>query len=94
MHMSEEEVTRRSAATMEARRDDATSAGLYYNVWLHLCRRGLVGAAGDRTALANEIAEIRRHLLLDCLAAGVSGQPLVGDKVDVVQNKTDAAVAE
>ncbi len=56
-HMSDEEVDRRAAATIQACRDDAAANGLYYRVWLHLRRKGLIGKPGDRDAL---IAEVRR----------------------------------
>ena len=56
-HMSDEEVDRRAAATIQACRDDAAANGLYYRVWLHLHRKGLIGKPGDRDAL---IAEVRR----------------------------------
>src|SRR5271166_1913757 len=40
-HLDAAEVKRRSAATIQARRADALNNGLYYQVWLHLCARGL-----------------------------------------------------
>jgi hypothetical protein len=60
-HMTEAEARRRSAATIAARRADAAERGLYYRVWLHLCRQGLVGTFGDRAALAGEVHQIRHH---------------------------------
>jgi hypothetical protein len=58
-HMTLEEIDRRSAATLRARRADAAADGPYYRVWLHLCRKGLVSASGDRAALAEEVKRIR-----------------------------------
>jgi hypothetical protein len=58
--MTESEAKRRSAATIRARRDDAAKDGLYYRVWLHLCRKGLIGRFGDRAALAEAMHKIRR----------------------------------
>jgi hypothetical protein len=59
-HMTEAEIARRSAATLQARREDASQNGLYYRVWAHLCRRGLISPPGDRSALAEEVHQIRR----------------------------------
>jgi hypothetical protein len=58
--MSDEEAERRSAATIASRKEDAAAGGLYYRVWLHLCRRGLTARSGDRTGLAAEVREILR----------------------------------
>lgn len=60
-HMEEAEIERRSAATIQARRDDAEQHGLYYRVWLHLCRKGLTGRPGDRAALAEALANLQRE---------------------------------
>jgi hypothetical protein len=60
-HMSDEEVNRRSAATVQARRDDAARDGLYHRVWQHLCRKGLIAPSGDRDALRREWREIQRN---------------------------------
>jgi hypothetical protein len=60
-HMTEAEAQRRSAATVRARQQDAARGGLYYRVWLHLCRRGLTSRSGDRAALAEEVRELRRR---------------------------------
>ena len=57
--MAPDEVERRSAATVQARQEDAARKGLYYQVWLHLCRKGLIGPAGDRDGLADELRKIR-----------------------------------
>jgi hypothetical protein len=59
-HMSEVEVERRYAATVQARREDAAANGLYYRVWLHLCGKGLIGQPGDREALAQEQRRLRQ----------------------------------
>jgi len=59
-HMTEAEVERRSAATIQARREGATQDGLYHRVWLHLARKGLIGSFGDRSALLEEMGKIRR----------------------------------
>ncbi len=60
-HMSEDEVTRRVAATIQACKDAATVHGLYYRVWRHLIARGLLGRRGDRQALRAEIQEMIRR---------------------------------
>jgi hypothetical protein len=60
-HMSEGEIERRSAATIQARRQDATANGLYHRVWLHLGQKGLIVPSGDRAGLAEEVSEIRRR---------------------------------
>jgi hypothetical protein len=60
-HMSADEIQRRSAATIRARQEDAAQNGLYYRVFLHLCRKGLVGPSGDRAALADEARAIQRN---------------------------------
>jgi hypothetical protein len=59
-HMPADEVRRRSEAVIEARRQDAAAGGLYFRVWLHLCRQGLTDRAGDRPALAAEVDKLRR----------------------------------
>jgi hypothetical protein len=59
-HMSETEARHRSTATVQARREDAAKNGLYHRVWLHLCRKGLIGRFGDRDALAEDVHKIRR----------------------------------
>lgn len=59
-HMSDAEVSRRYAPTVEARREDAASNGLYYRVWLHLCQRGLIDQPGSRAALAEDVGRIQR----------------------------------
>jgi len=61
-HMTEPEVERRYAATVRARQADAAANGLYYRVWVHLCRRGLIGRTGDRDALAAEFQRIQRGI--------------------------------
>jgi hypothetical protein len=61
IHMSGAEADRRAAATMQARREDAARDGLYYRVWLHLCRKGLTAPSGDRAALRVELGRIHRH---------------------------------
>jgi hypothetical protein len=58
MHMTAEEVQRRSAATIQARQQDAARNGIYYRVWIHLRRKQLVALSGDRTALADELLQI------------------------------------
>jgi hypothetical protein len=58
-HQPADEVERRSAATMQARRDDAAAHGLYYRVWLHLCRKGRISPPGDRQAIDRERQAIR-----------------------------------
>ncbi|HEV8058854.1 MAG TPA: hypothetical protein VGP68_03225 [Gemmataceae bacterium] len=60
-HMTDVEIDRRSAATIKARRDDAAANGLYYQVWLHLCRKNLIGPPGDRAGLAEEVSRLRHQ---------------------------------
>lgn len=60
-HMSDTEVERRAAATIQACRDDAAANGLYYRVWLHLRRQGLIGQRGDRAALRAEARRLDRQ---------------------------------
>jgi hypothetical protein len=60
-HMTDTEIECRSAATIQARRADAAQNGLYYRIFLHLCRKGLVSPSGDRQALAAEVSAIRRN---------------------------------
>jgi hypothetical protein len=59
-HMSAAEVSRRSEATLQARREDAAGDGLYFRIWRHLCRQGLIARSGDRAALAEELHKIAR----------------------------------
>jgi hypothetical protein len=61
-HQSEAEIQRRSAATLNARREDASQNGLYYRVWLHLKEKGLIARPGDRAALAEERRRIMARL--------------------------------
>ena len=61
-HMSEGEIERRSAATIHARRADASVNGLYHRVWLHLSQRGLIAPSGDRAGLITEVGAIKRRL--------------------------------
>jgi hypothetical protein len=61
-HMTEAEIHQRSAATIQAREEDAAGKGLYYRVWLHLCQKGLTAPFGDKAALSAEASEIRRRL--------------------------------
>lgn len=62
VHMAEDEIARRVAATVAAIQQDAAVNGLYCRVWQYLCRKGLIGRAGDRTALLRELQEIRDRL--------------------------------
>jgi hypothetical protein len=59
-HMNESEVERRWTATVQARQEDAANDGLYYRVWRHLCRKGLIDGAGTQTALAEDFQRIQR----------------------------------
>jgi hypothetical protein len=61
-HIPADEVERRSAATIQARKDDAAQKGLYYRLWRHLCEKGLVGKPADRDALAAELRQIHSVL--------------------------------
>ena len=58
-HMSAAEIERRSAATIQARREDAAALGPYFRVWSHLCQRNLIGPSGDRAGLAEEVRVLR-----------------------------------
>jgi hypothetical protein len=60
-HMSACEIDRRSAATIQARRDDAAANGLYHRVWQHLAQHGLIVPSGDRAGLTEEVGKIRRR---------------------------------
>lgn len=60
-HMSDEEVARRAAATIQACKDDAAANGLYYRVWLHLRDKRLIGTPGDRLALLVEVRKMDRR---------------------------------
>jgi hypothetical protein len=62
-HMTAAEANRRSAATIQSRLDDQAQNGLYYRVWLHLYRNGLVAPFGDKSALLKEQASIRGRFL-------------------------------
>ena len=57
--MTEEEIEKRSAATIAARRADAVEQGLYFRVWRHLCQKGLTAPSGDRAALQEELHRLR-----------------------------------
>jgi hypothetical protein len=61
-HMPHAEVKQRSVATAQARKADAEQNGPYYQIWLHLCRKGLIDPSGDRTAVAEERRRIRQSL--------------------------------
>jgi hypothetical protein len=58
-HMIDDEIERRSTATIRARWEDAANNGVYYQVWLHLCRKGLIAPSGDRTALVAGVWALR-----------------------------------
>lgn len=60
-HMPEAEVARRVAATVQTIQQDVATGGLYYQVWRHLCRKGLTGRSGDRAALLREVQKIKRR---------------------------------
>jgi len=60
MHMTPNEIDRRSAATIQARQEDAARNGLYQQVWIHLCRKGLFSIPGDRASLLDELQKIPR----------------------------------
>ena len=60
-HMTDEEIARRSAATLESRRKDAAAQGLYFRVWEHLIRMGLTTPPGDRAALEEDVHKLFRH---------------------------------
>jgi hypothetical protein len=59
-HMPDEEVARRSAAMVEAIREDAAAGGVYGRVWRHLREKGLVVPAGDRAAVRAGMEKVRR----------------------------------
>jgi hypothetical protein len=58
-HMPQPEIDRRYAVTVRARQNDAASDGLYYRVWSHLCRKGLIEHPGDSEALMEDVRRIR-----------------------------------
>ena len=58
-HLPAAEVEKRSAATLNARREDAAQDGLYYRVWRHLIHLGKTGPSGDRSAIDRERQAIR-----------------------------------
>jgi hypothetical protein len=60
-HQPPEEVARREAAVLRARGADRDADGVYYRVWLHLCRRGLVSPPGDRAAVRAELLRLHRQ---------------------------------
>jgi hypothetical protein len=60
-HLTDHDVQRRSAATIQARRKDRAAKGLYYRVWLHLCREGLTAGPGDRSALVTEWKKMQQN---------------------------------
>jgi hypothetical protein len=60
-HMPSAEVERRVAATVRAIREDAVANGLYFRVWSHLRRKGLVAPSGDRSGLIRTVQRIRRR---------------------------------
>jgi hypothetical protein len=62
LHMSDEEAAKRTAATVQARNEDEAKKGLYYQVWRHLCQKGLTGPRGDREGLAADLTRIRRNV--------------------------------
>lgn len=57
-HMPEAEVAKRSTATIQACKDDASAIGLYYRVWRHLVAKGVLGRRGDRQAMRAEVQEM------------------------------------
>lgn len=60
-HMPAAEVQRRYAATVRARKKDADDQGLYYQVWLHLSRKGLIDRPAAECILIEEVGRIRRQ---------------------------------
>lgn len=62
MHMSSEESERRTAPTVQARREDEAAQGVYYRVWRHLCQKGLIGPPGDREGLKADFARLSRQM--------------------------------
>ncbi len=61
-HMTEEEIERRSRATVEARKQDAAANGIYFQVWTWLARKKLIVPSGDRAALAAEMGHLRARI--------------------------------
>jgi hypothetical protein len=57
-HQSDSEVAQRYAATVRARQQDAAQQGIYYQVWLYLCQRGLIGVPGKRSTLEREVKSL------------------------------------
>lgn len=60
-HMADAEAQRRAQATIDARREDAARQGPYFQVWRHLCRKGLTARSGDRPGLARDM-QVLHHL--------------------------------
>jgi hypothetical protein len=61
-HMSEEEIERRSWATIVARKHDAAANGIYFQTWTRLVQKGLIAPSGNRTALEAEVGRLRAYL--------------------------------
>lgn len=60
-HMTDAEAQRRAQATVDSRREDAARQGPYFQVWQHLCRKGLTARSGDRPGLARDMQALH-HL--------------------------------
>jgi hypothetical protein len=58
-HMPADQVAGRYAAMSAARQADAAAHGLYEHVWLHLCRKGLIGRPGKTADLAAALHRLR-----------------------------------
>ena len=58
-HMTDEEAQQRAEATINARREDAAHHGPYFQVWQHLCRKGLTARSGDRPGLARDLQALQ-----------------------------------
>jgi hypothetical protein len=61
-HMTPEEAGRRREATVARRQEEERTNGLYYRVWLHLCKKGKIGVPGDRAGMREEGQKVLRTM--------------------------------
>jgi hypothetical protein len=62
-HMSDEEAARRSQASVDGRKADAAAGGLYFQVWTHLQRKGLISPSGDREGVRIDMSRVHRQAI-------------------------------
>lgn len=58
-HQGDDEVARRSDATIRARTADAAAGGTYFRLWTHLRDRKLIARPADRAGLADALRRLR-----------------------------------